>query len=679
MKEFISSSLAVTADESTGYITSIKVKNDRMNWVLREGEWGRVEHFGTQSVDFEGDRLVTRALHESRKLELTVERYIENGKYTEKYSVKNIHWLDVFISPDTFGIYFPFDCKMIRANIAEQFVTKCTAHVWCGENSSWIYGAKIGGKSPYLVVHLTEGSMSEYSIDRDLSITRSCSDYRGIILMNPAPTSILPGETAVYKFVYEGTDKHPKDYMREDTDQLFIESDKFSVNPGEETVLDVSCRAGLSDLRATCADRDLPVEYISENHAKVAFSSDKTGDYTVRVSANGKNTVARINVLLPLPELLEKRAYFIAEKQQYHKLGSRLDGAYLVYDRDLEAIHYDEWTDCNECRERVVMGIIVAKQLQRRFDQKLYDSLMKYIEFIEREVFNTETMFIEGGLREFGLHRRAYNEPWVSLLYRELYEITGDKKHLDYSARILLEYYNWWGVQYGGNCVEPYETAIVLRKAGMNDYADRLEDYEKQHVERILRNVYESEGYTETGYEHETPNSRGIFLFNVYQKTKDEKYLPLAYDNVASSRSFFSFQPDFHFNCISVRHWDCYWFGKRKIYGDTMPHYWSEKAAKMLDAQDNATGTDHSQEIRQILLGNLCLYRDDGFASNNYLAPYIVNDHVPAGKTPGSSHTEMRGRFYGKEKDAWANDQDWALYYAIRILDEKSMIGGKGI
>ena len=93
----------------------------------------------------------------------------------------------------------------------------------------------------------------------------------------------------------------------------------------------------------------------------------------------------------------------------------------------------------------------------------------------------------------------------------------------------------------------------------------------------------------------------------------------------------------------------------------------------MLDAQDNATGTDHSQEIRQILLGNLCLYRDDGFASNNYLAPYIVHPHVPEGKTPGSSHTEVRGYFYGKENDAWANDQDWALYYTVRILDEKSM------
>ena len=675
MTELISGSLKILASKATGYPMSINVIGDDsgMNWVMEGHEWGKVESFGLQSTAFENGTVKTLLRHKSGKLDMTVERYVEDGKYTEKYTVTNKDWLDFFITPDTFGIFFPFDCKMIRANIKEQFVTKCTAHVWCGESSSWIYGAKIGGKPPYLVAHLTEGSMSEYSINRDMSLTRSCSDYRGIILMNPTPVSVLPGESVSYKFVYEATDKHPKDYMREDTDQICIESDKFSVYPGEPTTLDVYCRAGLDGLTVS-GNGTLSTEKITETHARVTFASDKTGNYTIKLGANGKTAVARINVLLPLPELLEKRAYFIAEKQQYNKPGSRLDGAYMVYDRDTDAIHYDGWTDCNCCRERVVMGIIVAKQLQRKFDPKLYDSLMKYIEFIEREIFNTETMFIEGGLREYGLHRRGYNEPWISLLYRELYEITHDKKHLDYSARVLIEFFKFWGVLYGGCCVEPNETAVILRKYGMNEYADALDAYGKDHVDVLLRNMYEASGYTETGYEHETPNGRGFALFNHYAISGDEKYLPLAYDNVDSAGSFYSFQPDFHFNCISVRHWDCYWFGKRKIYGDTMPHYWSARAAKMYNAMDVALGTDHSALIRQILLGNLCLYRDDGFASNNYLSPYTVTTHVPEGSLTGSSHTEVRGRFYGKEYDAFANDQDWALYYAIRILDETPIL-----
>ena len=34
-------------------------------------------------------------------------------------------------------------------------------------------------------------------------------------------------------------------------------------------------------------------------------------------------------------------------------------------------------------------------------------------------------------------------------------------------------------------------------------------------------------------------------------------------------------QPSYHLNEIAIRHWDGYWFGKREMWGDTFPHYWS--------------------------------------------------------------------------------------------------------
>ena len=34
-------------------------------------------------------------------------------------------------------------------------------------------------------------------------------------------------------------------------------------------------------------------------------------------------------------------------------------------------------------------------------------------------------------------------------------------------------------------------------------------------------------------------------------------------------------QPDHHLHDVAIRHWDGYWFGKRRLYGDTFPHYWS--------------------------------------------------------------------------------------------------------
>ena len=38
---------------------------------------------------------------------------------------------------------------------------------------------------------------------------------------------------------------------------------------------------------------------------------------------------------------------------------------------------------------------------------------------------------------------------------------------------------------------------------------------------------------------------------------------------------FNGIEPSYHLREVAIRHWDGYWFGKRKLYGDTFPHYWS--------------------------------------------------------------------------------------------------------
>src|SRR5699024_12295407 len=41
-------------------------------------------------------------------------------------------------------------------------------------------------------------------------------------------------------------------------------------------------------------------------------------------------------------------------------------------------------------------------------------------------------------------------------------------------------------------------------------------------------------------------------------------------------------QDDHHLHEVAIRHWDGYWFGKRKLYGDTLPHYWSGLSGHVL-------------------------------------------------------------------------------------------------
>ena len=65
-----------------------------------------------------------------------------------------------------------------------------------------------------------------------------------------------------------------------------------------------------------------------------------------------------------------------------------------------------------------------------------------------------------------------------------------------------------------------------------------------------------------------------------------------------------------------------------------------------------------------ILRNALCVYDDDGFGCAGYLMPY----HVEAIYPPEHKYCifDMKpGLKKGKHYDAWADDQDFGLYYAV--------------
>ena len=58
-------------------------------------------------------------------------------------------------------------------------------------------------------------------------------------------------------------------------------------------------------------------------------------------------------------------------------------------------------------------------------------------------------------------------------------------------------------------------------------------------------------------------------------ETGIQKYLDGAKQQMPSLEAFNGNQPSYHLNEIAIRHWDGYWFGKREMWGDIFPHYWS--------------------------------------------------------------------------------------------------------
>jgi hypothetical protein len=117
--------------------------------------------------------------------------------------------------------------------------------------------------------------------------------------------------------------------------------------------------------------------------------------------------------------------------------------------------------------------------------------------------------------------------------------------------------------------------------------------------------------------------------------------------------AFAADQPDPRLRHIPIRHWDGYWFGRLRLWGDVFPHYWSIlNAAVYLAWPDGLLPDRETARLREqayaILRGNLVGFTPDGAATCAFVYPSCVNGQ-PA-------HV----------RDPLANDQDWALLYALR-------------
>lgn len=114
---------------------------------------------------------------------------------------------------------------------------------------------------------------------------------------------------------------------------------------------------------------------------------------------------------------------------------------------------------------------------------------------------------------------------------------------------------------------------------------------------------------------------------------------------------FNGLQPDYHLYEVAIRHWDGYWFGKRRMYGDTFPHYWSALTANVYAEYALAAGdTEYKKKADASYRGVMSLFMPNGRASAAYVYPASVNGN--------------KAGFY----DPYANDQDWGMYYMMKNI-----------
>ena len=187
-----------------------------------------------------------------------------------------------------------------------------------------------------------------------------------------------------------------------------------------------------------------------------------------------------------------------------------------------------------------------------------------------------------------------------------------------------------------------------LKKAGWRKEEEELTALFLGHADRMLERGTDYPA-SEVNYEQSIVAPAADILLSAYLLSGEEKYLRAGEEQLAVLELFNGFQPDWHLYETAIRHWDGYWFGKRRIYGDTFPHYWSVLTGNVFELYGRITKDPawlkRAEDSRRGVLG---LIFPDGRASCACVFPHTVNG--------------VRGEFF----DEYANDQDWGLYYYLR-------------
>jgi hypothetical protein len=328
-----------------------------------------------------------------------------------------------------------------------------------------------------------------------------------------------------------------------------------------------------------------------------------------------------------------------------------LDGAYLIYDTQEGHVYYGHRNDHNGGRERVAMGVLMARYLRGRPNADFETSLKKYVAYALRELFDSEHGTVFNDINRDGSFQRLYNYPWFARFFLELYGLWKESAYLRYMFKALNDFYAKGGSHFYALGIPMVEGLAKLEEAGLSAEAETLKINFLAHADAILQIGLDYPAH-EVKYEQCIVAPAADILFQVYRISKEAKYLDAAKKQLEILALFNGRQPDSRLYESAIRHWDGYWFGKKQLYGDTFPHYLSVLTGMAYAQYYKSSGnTDALNMAEHSLRGVLCLFAPDGSASCARLYPLKVNG-APADFL-----------------DPWANDQDWGLYYALKFFD----------
>lgn len=302
------------------------------------------------------------------------------------------------------------------------------------------------------------------------------------------------------------------------------------------------------------------------------------------------------------------------------------------------------------CRKTLNASLLQQARFRGWGDaDKIDTALLGWAEFARKRLID-DSSTVRWGSDTTVEKPRLYNFPWMAHFFADQYRLFGEMNDLELAARLLersveLGATEHLSIGHSHAVLSVVELLIKDEQAGraavllksLRDQADHF-----QHIGMDLP------GH-EVNYEQSMVAPLVSALAIASQIWPERGYQTALATSLKWLNAFSGPQPHVRLHNIAIRHWDGYFFGRNRQWGDTFPHYWSVLTAVALnDLPVDFVCEETKQIVQSIFRANLADFDSDGRASAAFVFPTAI-DGV------GAHHV-----------DSLANDQDWVLTLWLR-------------
>ncbi|MDT7840253.1 glycoside hydrolase family protein [Streptomyces justiciae] len=539
------------------------------------------------------------------------------------------------------GIQVPFADLYTTAE--ESLDQAVNAHLFTGGTWAWALARPMSGTGRSLGLIVREGAVRAYSVES--RNVKSNSHVRGHLVLlvtdrarNPEAFGgqpelrLAPGESTTLAWEL-GWYTSDEDFTR--ATRPPAELSAHAAELGDSITVQADS--------VTAPDPDVKVEQTVEGRFRVQAS--RHGSYPLDIGEG-----ARTEVLfhLPLEEMVRRRVAYITRHQRARDRAGLLAHAFVPVDtRTGLTQSTNGWSDWTDGSERIAMPLLLQAAATRGWaDPAETDPLLDGWSAFACRYLLDDTDAPRRGSQDHDSGPRLYDMPWLARFFHDRYQAHGRADDLDRAARILERSYAMGGALHLSIGLSPAVLDVCdrLEAAGQADRAQALRGQLIDSAREFVRLGRKLPAH-EVNYEQSIVAPLLDLLSDAHALTGDPVLLDAVAERLPWLLAFGGPQPHARLHGIAIRHWDGFWFGADRLWGDVFPHYWSTLTATTLRRLPAALRTPGTERLAEaILRANMANYREDGSATCAFVMPSTVDGRA------------------AHRADPLANDQDWHLY-----------------